>query len=312
MKRNLMLLAALTLSVGLVSSCSKKEETPPPADQPTSQDAPAAPGGVPNTATDWSVTFKADKQEGIAEGDIVGLHGLTLYHDGKVQAGPGPQGQVWIAYLTDAELKKISDPLSGIIGAQGISLAGDATKRDTSIEAAGTITFKRGAEEKTLLRLSDKQISFHLSSQDQAEAVASAVLALAKKHYSTPFPNACLDAAQKLENLYAEHGVTSCQTDTDCNFVDTAFDPIQRTVKESFWFDDCTWVRTLGAANGSKLPPEVAQALRDERTKIRNTCGQEIRRKGCTDADEIWYQTDEAEPVCIQNTCRIRLKQPAA
>ena len=236
MPSNLVLVAACAMTTA--AGCSKSSETT----RPNPDRAPQA------GEAGWKLKFDATCAEGTPAESCVGAYGFILNQDGSYVVGPGPQGQTWNGTLETAELEKIAEQVEKVTGSVGTLMEGEAPCNEIQLEVVRneTVSYARGGEFRDLSRYQPNRYCARGDSETTRE-LHQALLQLVRDHYPTPFPDTCFDEAKKVIDLQAK--VSGCQVDSDCSWIDNAYEPISNGTFAFGYLDNCSWVRPLSAGN---------------------------------------------------------------
>lgn len=299
MKRTTANLAALALAL-TASACFSKSE--PKRDL----GVPQAPGqAAPEVHHEahggpaWKLNFNSNcaSQE---KDNCLGGYGFSVDAEGQYAVGPGPDGQVLRGKLPAAEFKAVEGPVAKLLGNQGVSIASETCAARTESDESDSVVLERRSERKELIRTTTTDFCASVSVTAEAQGLHAAIKNLAAKYYPTPFPDECINAALKVEDLYAS--VTSCNHDSDCAYIDNTYAPIPTGDLQFVITDDCSFVKPLVVANRDAAI-HASDRLFAARDWARGVCAARAPRVSCTGI--TGFQATQGNPVCVQGSCRI-------
>ena len=235
-----------------------------------------------------------------------GAYGFSVSADGSFQVGPGPHGENAQGQLSPEGFTELDQALT-------LFLSGvDNTISDDSLTETCRPHVRRGSDDEVSLRTATRQQLLYRQNGndfcvkqgnlDHAEGLHRVIRKLTELHYPLPFPDECLEEANRTRSFHSS--LQSCETDSDCAYVDNSFGAIGATELQFVATDDCTILQPLSVANRDDLA--LAQLeLQTGRARVRAACGQRFYR-GRESCESIrGFQADKAPPVCVQNTCRV-------
>jgi hypothetical protein len=291
MRNALVILTAFFVGSTLVACNSKSRPAAPQPDPAPKKDEQGRMG--------WTLTFQRKCAETVENTECLAVHGFSVSTNGDYQVGPGPQGELRKGTLAPEELQVISSAL-----ASTLSSATARPETHETIEATETqdsVTLVRGANSpEVLVRTAGTDLYFQTQNADEAKSLLSAVQNLATKYYKLPFPDACNDGAASLLAMFAT--VQTCTIDTDCTYLDSAFDPIAPNNSEELVTDDCSIVTPLVVGNLESVRSKKA-LLSESLDNVRAACGDNMIRSDCTNIST--FALTGAAPVCQQGVCKL-------
>jgi hypothetical protein len=276
MKRTLAIIAFAALSLSL-AKCSKNPTTdlsPERLDQ-----------GAALDSLSWEVGLRspcaADREECLA------AYGFAINQDGTWTVGPGPEGQHESGKLEPVEIATLSSLLNRISG----SVEG-CVDVDDGASSESIILNRSGAER--ILSCAGARNSV------EAEALHRLIRELALKYYPLPFPDACLEAASEVHAVH--DGLSSCNTDTECSYLDSNLEPIPYEIDQFVTVDDCSRVRPMAVGNIVSVLTHRDQ-LSAAFENARAICGERMVRSDCTGV--TGFMSSLSSPVCQRGHCRV-------
>ncbi len=265
----------------------------------SSDNQPAAPVQKAAAGPAWQVVYQADAGT-TDKTQVVGAYGFTINADGSYLAGPGPNGETLKGNLTSDEFSAIQTALQPVIS--GDALSQPQTCGPSQIVSNNdTLTFvHQTAKTAFLSKTTDGTVCANGFDTQTAEDLHDLVVAAATNYYSLPFPSACLDAANAVQAQYA--GLTSCNVDADCAYIDQQFNVVDANSNETIYKDACSVVAPLPVANANAVAASLT-SLQTALANVQSSCGGNIIRSGCT--SPIAFSSMQAAPVCTAGTCQI-------
>lgn len=304
MKHRIIWTACAVLSFG-VAGCSSSQpnqesqpSTPPPAVEvpsvvPTQQ-------GERQEGPEWKIAFHSKCKESELE-HCLGHFGFSVSADGNYQVGPGPNGQLKQGSVSSDELQVLKQSLAGTF-----ALLQDSAERQNSCV---THSPQKSEDQVELSRQGSSRVIYHseteqtcaltLQSED-AQTLVQAVRGLAKKYYELPFPNICADAIAATEALYAN--VQTCAMDSDCAYVNAAFEPIPPASTQFVTTNSCSLLKPLAVGNIKSIVNQSAQLLA-ALNLTQEKCGTELIDSSCMGYEG--FQSTAAPAVCDHGSCRV-------
>jgi hypothetical protein len=167
-------------------------------------------------------------------------------------------------------------------------------------EAEDTITTQYMTQKNELIRSSKQGFCTRLTNPEHAQGILREMKKLAAKYYPLPFPkDACGDAVDKLDSLYAE--VNTCSTDTDCYYFDKNFEPIERSTFTFLAINDCSPVKSLQVANKNLVVKRQSELVHLFSSTSR-TCLNANLSPNCNGFAP--FQPTLPTPVCVVGKCK--------
>lgn len=292
----------LTLLTGCTKSLPIKPEqaipVPPPSSETPATSIIDTPAPVDSS---WTLRLKSECGDTDRTQCIAG-YGFSVDHDGQYALGPGPQGEIRKGSLSQEEIQQtraIMDNLQ-LSGARSLFQGHSETcvGRESQSDL-DSVTLIQNNQERLLTQSRSDRFCYALEALTDAEALQEHLRKLSRKYYSTPFPDACLDLASKIEQEYT--ALLSCTVDTDCAYVDVSYSPVAENEIQFIYTDMCSVLKPLAVANRALLSTS-SENLVSSRERLRDTCGERIVRESCAAIDG--FQASEAPPVCEVGVCR--------
>lgn len=266
-----------------------------------SNQKPAVDTQQPQSGPAWSLNLKSTCV-GAAQDQCLAKYGFTVNATGAYQVGPGPQGQFRTGMLTDEEFATLKTQLQATMAS---AQATRAEGHDTDVQNVSddTLTLsKPGAAARVLAHNTAGDFFFATATSEEAQSLHAAIRNLANGYYRLPFGDACGDSVDKFSAAAAT--LTSCQTDTDCVYIDAyqGFEVVPPSTVQWLLTEDCTAIQPPVVANKLAIPG-AAQGLIDLYASTRAACGSEFSQTAL--GHDCYYQqkATQAQPVCKQNRC---------
>lgn len=285
---------AMIAAVGFMSGCSSDKNS----------ELGRNPGGSTENLGEpaWKLTLKTNCLESDQD-TCAGAHGFTVLADGRFQVGPGPQGQTLQGILNPTEFAAINDAVDKATGGIRPEIETGETCQPADIstgQSSDTIFLNIRGAKKELIRKNGTEFCFKAAGSAEAIALHHALKDLTLKHYPTVFPDQCIDAVQGLQDIFRQLG--SCQTDSDCAYVDNVFGPIPNGDIQFVLTDNCTVAPALVVANRDALV-QKQEHLIVAKQAAKSTCGEDFYRSSCTYVSG--FQANIAPPTCHFGSCRV-------
>jgi hypothetical protein len=249
----------------------------------------------------WALSYQATCAANIDQTACPGAYGFTVNADGSYQVGPGPQGQTTTGKLAADDFESITSLTGGVIANTTSVARAETCGGDFSVDADYTLTLsKRNLKKTVILHKKGADLCSNRFESETAQSLHTAFVAVVEKYYATPFPNACLEAAQAVSTLYP--ALEGCKVDADCGYLDQNYNVIATDGEATVFVDNCSVVKNLPAANAEKARENTA-ALQAALAKAQNACGYGIVRDGCAGTQS--FASTAAPAICRQGTCRV-------
>lgn len=258
----------------------------------------------PNVAGSWKVKLQSACPRYIEE-YCVGQYGFTVSADRRFEAGPGPKGQVQSGFLSEEEHAKVENLVR--FAAQAPRVAGAEPQCEDhdfgAEESEDKITLTLNGNDHALFASSleeNGRYCFQTATAEPATQLRDAVVELARKYYSVPFPDHCAEAVASVSALFAP--LQTCSADADCVYVSSELTAIPPTSNQLVITDNCTLVRPIVVANPAALVTQRDKVI-DALVQAQNSCADRIFRESCEGIKG--FDGSKGAPVCQQGYCRV-------
>ncbi len=265
-------------------------------------------GGSGTESTGWSLKLSSKCANSVSVADCIGYYGFSVDQQGHYQVGPGPAGEVRSGNLKAEDLQSLSALLKNTVndgGAGGGSLSLLGSEEHVSMEAAATsedlVTISNSsAEPQKLIRTSGLDLYFTLKSPDEAKALYAGIRKLAEVYYAPmPFPDACEDGINSLQNLTAN--LTSCKQDSDCGYFDNTLKLVAPDAQAFLEVDNCARVLPVSVANIEAMKTNKTK-FEESWSQVIQACGEKLRRTDCT--ERTGFSLNKVAASCQQGVCK--------
>jgi hypothetical protein len=223
--------------------------------------------------------------------------------------GPGPAGQVYAGEIEKADLQSIRLLMQGAAthSERGLRLVRCPTVEPESASGAGEswqkISFKQDKSDWNVEWKKERQACLGDGSSDvpvQVNEIKARLQRLAEKYYPKPFPNMCLDAGLSLRSLDDE--MRGCDRDSDCELIDSEYQPLDPFREEVVVLDDCSHLPPIGVANLFKVATHQRELVL-ARAVAAQICGNDPVRPGCFQPK--LHPSAQVSAICDSGMCRV-------
>lgn len=306
-RTNLVALAilALPLFTGMLQGCSSDSSS-----GSSDSDSQA------QAALKWSLTLHSKCAEIVPEECPAG-YGFTVTGDGKYRIGPAPQGQVLSGVLPQESFESFKALLEASVlnPGSGSGASADPTANEEKCDALtldplrpraqslsdGSIEISGLGRQGILLRVESSKRCYRWLSAEAAEKIQASIFKLATEHYPLPFPDdTCDEALGSLESLYTS--LKRCDTDEQCTYLDTNFEPIAPDSLQFVLTGDCTPVKPMIVGNYDRVLDARSQLV-EKSEHARLACKKRRSATGCTGFSR--FQATQPAAICSEGLCKV-------